>query len=387
MLVVGQDKTPETHERTLFMRRKRYQQGSLQKRKQGRSMVWGALWWEDGSRRYRTLGKCSEMSQGRARFLLDELMRPLNQTAQERQEKKKYTFREFVKEKYLPFCQRKWKESTAATSKERIRYHLTGDLGMFEMSSFSREQLQDFLDKKAGDGLSASVVSHLRWSLRAIFQLAHEDGVVERNPATSLMTPTTAKQPERRVMNREEVVKVLGALGLRERLLSRLAIFAGMRPGEIFGLKWRHIGEQGAVIEQRIYRGKIGTPKSKRSVRTAAFTPLIVSEIVEWRSVCPRVEPDAWVFPSERLVTPMSRDNCLRRNMTQRLEPLGLEWVDFQVMRRTHASLSRKAGIDPKVVADQLGHGIGVSLDVYTKSDLEQRTMAVTKLETEVMAA
>lgn len=355
-------------------------------------MVWAALWWEVGTRRYRTLGKCSEMSQGRARFVLDELMRPLNQTAQERQivekqEEKKYKFREFVKDKYLPFCERKWKESTAATSKDRIRYHLTGDLGMFEMSSFTREQLQDFLDRKAADGLSASVVSHLRWNLRAIFQLAHEDGVVERNPATSLMTPTTAHQPVRRVMKRQDVVQLLGALDLRERLVSRLAIFAGMRPGEIFGLKWRHIGEQGALIEQRIYRGKVGTPKSKRSVRTAAFTPLLVSEIREWRSICPRVEPDAWVFPSERLVTPMSRDNCLRRNMTERLKPLGLEWVDFQVMRRTHASLSRKAGIDPKVVADQLGHGIGVSLDVYTKSDLAQLTMAVTKLETEVMAA
>ena len=135
------------------------------------------------------------------------------------------------------------------------------------------------------------------------------------------------------------------------------------------------------------HRGKIGTPKSKRSRRVAAFTPMIIAEMEEWKAVCPRVEPDVWVFPSERLVTPMSRDNCLRRNMSQKLKPLGLEWVDFQVMRRTHASLSRKAGIDPKVVADQLGHGIGVSLDVYTRSDLQQRTMAVTRLESEVMAA
>lgn len=37
----------------------------------------------------------------------------------------------------------------------------------------------------------------------------------------------------------------------------------------------------------------------------------------------------------------------------------------LQIMRRTHPSLSRKAGIDPKLVADQLGHGIGVSLDTY----------------------
>ena len=50
-------------------------------------------------------------------------------------------------------------------------------------------------------------------------------------------------------------------------------------------------------------------------------------------------------------------------------------------MIRTHASLSRKAGIDPKLVADQLGHGLGVSLDVYTISDLTQRLESVNLLE------
>jgi integrase len=56
-------------------------------------------------------------------------------------------------------------------------------------------------------------------------------------------------------------------------------------------------------------------------------------------------------------------------------------------MRRTHASLSRRLGIDPKVVADQLGHSLGVNLNVYTKSDLEQRAEAVKQLEVEVIAA
>ena len=73
--------------------------------------------------------------------------------------------------------------------------------------------------------------------------------------------------------------------------------------------------------------------------------------------------------------------------MEPQLRSAGLEWANFQVMRRTHASLSRRAGIDPKVVADQLGHGLGVNLDVYTQSDLQQRTEAVRKLEAEVTAA
>ena len=50
-------------------------------------------------------------------------------------------------------------------------------------------------------------------------------------------------------------------------------------------------------------------------------------------------------------------------------------WVNFQVMRRTHASLGHKAKVDPKVAADQRGHGIGVALDVYTKSSIEERAV------------
>jgi len=366
--------------------RRWYQKGSLQKRKHRRFNVWAALWWEDGHRRYRTLGRCSAMTQGEARLLLDAIMRPLNQAAQEKTEKPRYTLREFIAEKYLPFCQRKWKESTAGTTKQRIEHNLVKDLGDSELGSLNRERLQDFLEIKAVR-LSSSVVSHLKWDLRAIFQLAVGDGVVDRNPATSLVTPAAASRSVKLVMNREDVVKMLPVLNLRERLIVRLAIFAGMRPGEIFGLKWRHVRDDCAVIEQRLYRGKINTPKTHRSVRTAAFTPNIVSEIAEWKTLCPSSQPDAWVFPSERLVTPLDKANWWLRDMKPKLEPLGLQWATFQVMRRTHASLSRRAGIDPKVVADQLGHGLGVNLDVYTKSDLEQRTKAVGKLESEVMAA
>jgi integrase len=90
------------------------------------------------------------------------------------------------------------------------------------------------------------------------------------------MTPSDAKRREQSVLNRAEVKSLLSVLGVRERLIVRLAIFAGIRPGEIFGLKWRHVSEQAATIAQRVYRGKLGTPKTLRSVRTAAFTPSIL---------------------------------------------------------------------------------------------------------------
>jgi hypothetical protein len=60
--------------------------------------------------------------------------------------------------------------------------------------------------------------------------------------------------------------------------------------------------------------------------------------------------------------------------------------VNLQVLRRTNVSLSWKAKVDHKVSADQRGHGLGVSLGVYSISDLEQKIEAVTKLEAEVLA-
>ena len=60
---------------------------------------------------------------------------------------------------------------------------------------------------------------------------------------------------------------------------------------------------------------------------------------------------------------------------------------NFQALRRTHASLGHKAGIDPKVSADQRGHGIGVALDVYTKAALSTRAEAAKQLEESILAA
>jgi len=71
--------------------------------------------------------------------------------------------------------------------------------------------------------------------------------------------------------------------------------------------------------------------------------------------------------------------------MKPALDAVGLGWATFQVLRRTNASLARKANVDDKGAADQRGHGLGVSLEVYAVSDLQQKLAAVAKLESEVI--
>ena len=45
--------------------------------------------------------------------------------------------------------------------------------------------------------------------LRAICELAIEEGLIARNPAKSLYTPNTVAQASKRVMTEEEVTKCL----------------------------------------------------------------------------------------------------------------------------------------------------------------------------------
>jgi integrase len=174
---------------------------------------------------------------------------------------------------------------------------------------------------------------------------------------------------------------ILDVLDLREQLIVRLALFSGMRPGEILALQWKHVADDHVAVVQRLYRGKMDRPKSERSQRQVALSSSTRTLMEQWHQQQVSADADAWVFPSARTITPLGRDNTWRRLIAPRLKAIGLEWATFQIMRRTHASLCRQAGIDPKLVADQLGHGLGVNLDVYTLAPLDKRQEAVQILE------
>ena len=86
------------------------------------------------------------------------------------------------------------------------------------------------------------------------------------------------------------------------------------------------------------------------------------------------------MFPSERLVTPLLPDNVLRRCIHPRLAPLGLDWINFAVLRRSHSTLHEERGTNPKIIADQQGHGLGVHLSKYVDSSVARKRDAVSAL-------
>ena len=369
------------------MKRRRFQKGSLQLRRRGKAKKWVVLYYDDGGhRRYHTLGAGS-MTKTAAQQLCEEFMRAVNGSEEPEDGRiRPVLLREFIDQVFLPFQRGKWKKSTQGTSENRIKQHILKDLGNTPLRDFSLTSLQTFLEGKADEEFSFSVVDHLRWDLSAIFEMAVAEKVITANPATRLYTPKHARKGNTRAMTVEEVNIALRAVELRERVLIHLAILCGFRPGEILALQRRHVSEDARVarVEQRVYRGDIDNPKTNPSRRKVAIPPQTAELLLEWMNTAMGPEPEAYLFAGEH-GKPVWRDTLLYDHIRPKLKPHGLEWVDFQVMRATHASIGHRLGLDPKVTADQRGHGVGVAIEEYTKTSVEDRAAAALRLEEEVL--
>jgi integrase len=232
----------------------------------------------------------------------------------ERKESTHFTFEQFIELVYLPVFERKWKSSTADTEIPRIRFHLVRAFGEKLLRNITREEMQRFLDKTA-ELCGRSVVDHLRFRLRSIFELAISEGATDRNPAVTLFTPKQVQAGrERRVLSPGQFQTVFSVLDLRERVIARLATWEGMRPGEILALQWGDVESDCVWVRRRVYRGNLDDPKTWRSHRQVALTIGTKSLLQRWMKTCSTTERQAWLFPSEN-GKPLRRDNLWYRHL------------------------------------------------------------------------
>ena len=156
--------------------------------------------------------------------------------------------------------------------------------------------------------------------------MALGDGVVDLNPTSGLYTPACKSPAEKQVMSREDIMLALKTLDLRERLIFRMAVFDGMRPGEILAIRAGNISDLSILISQRLYKGNLDSPKGRKGKRTSrivALSPGTKADLPEWCNRLGKRPSDAFLFPSHNLRTPMRRDNLWYRCIRPRLKPVG----------------------------------------------------------------
>jgi integrase len=257
-----------------------------------------------------------------------------------------FTFGHFVEGVYLPVWREKWKASTRMTEENQLQFHLVKSMDTRPIGEITREELQNLLTEKA-KRLSQSGVDHLRFRLRSVFELAVSEGVVDRNPVTTLYTPKHCRPAkDRHVLTQAQALLMEKRLDLREKVIARLATWEGMRPGEILALQVGDCGSEAISFRRRVYKGDIDAPKTRRSIREVALSNPTIDLLQTWINQLSERTPESWLFPSEGAQSAMRRDNIWYRFMRPKLVKVELEWAHFQVMRRTFATWSKRAGID-----------------------------------------
>ena len=112
------------------------------------------------------------------------------------------------------------------------------ELGAVKLTDLKASRVDAFLRKMAADGYSASVLQQTRRVLVRSIRQAQRDDLVGKNVAELVKCPA-AKTRRSRSMTVDQARQLLGSdLSTWWRGYFTLALWCGLRPGEITGLRW-----------------------------------------------------------------------------------------------------------------------------------------------------
>ncbi len=126
------------------------------------------------------------------------------------------------------------------------------------------------------------------------------------------------------------------------------------------------------------YRGMMGSPKTKCSRRSVPLPEVLRPVLLRLREQA--ATPGALVFSTSK-GTPYNDSNLLHWDLKPAGRKLGLPWLNWHSLRRTHATLFQFAGGSLRDAQAQLGHSkMSTTLEIHTLPMPEQQRVTVEKL-------
>ena len=115
-------------------------------------------------------------------------------------------------------------------------------------------------------------------------------------------------------------------------------------PGIALFIGWRSFDGSKLTISETVYRGKIRPfGKTEKSLEDVLLPKGMVDDLWLWKQECPDSSSDAFIFPNTDGGF-MDTGNYRNRILIPLAEKLGLPKLNFQVLRRTMATLAQGKG-------------------------------------------
>ena len=271
-----------------------------------------------------------------------------------------------------------------------VRLHIGPRIGNKKLRALTVRDVRLWCQHLAGAGMQRRGVQFAHAVLRAGLQNAMRDELLTRNVAKLVQVPA----PEYVVGQglKPNDAKQLLAAAKSERLdaLYVLALYLGLRRGELLGLQWEHVDLDAETLRvvQSLQRvgGKLQlkAPKTRKSRRTVPLPPPVVEALKahkiaqgkERLAAGPDWHDTGMVFASA-VGTPMEPDN-LRRSWYRVRQVLPEPRPRFHDLRHTCVTLLLTEGVAPHIVQEIVGHSaIDVTMTIYAHTSLEEKRKAL----------
>jgi integrase len=297
-------------------------------------------------------------------------------------ERLKLTFDQFWRERYLPLYEQNWKASSRKTQIDNIERYCVTLLKDVPFAQIDRFQLQKIANGLAQKFSNSVVAKFVTWS-RAILEEAVDQDFLSKNPGRKLAIPETRAE-NKRFLSIEEIPQVLRRLPFREEPILRVTLVLGLRPGELFALRWNDVEGYSLRLEATV-DGKIYPKlKTKQSRGYVALPASLRASLAQWKLRTKRASEDEFIFPNSRggvHRVDNYRADVLRPALNRIAEETGISGIDFRACRRTCAThLSQYGGV--KEVQAHLRHSRATTtLEVYIQEIPEAVRQAVEDLD------
>lgn len=333
---------------------------------------WQALYDEDGHRR-------SAGTYATRREAAAELVKVLSQMQTGAYvSPDKVTVQDFIRYQWLPAIKSEIRPLTLA-SYTQLSVHIIrscGRVGLQRLTPAHVKRLHVELDDK---GLAPNTIIRVHTTFRRCLRDAVNWGFVARNVADAAHPPRAQNKQAMRVWTTDQTRAFLEYVQM-ERLYPIWLLFAttGMRRGEVLGLRWDALNVRAGTLEVRqtlIPMGKdtaISEPKTAAGRRSIELDPATVAALKAWRET-QTAERWGWkeLWTDNGLV--FTKENGLpyhpqhvTKMFKRRAELAGLPIIPLHSLRHSWATAALRAGENPKVVQQQLGHAsVAITLDVY----------------------
>lgn len=238
-----------------------------------------------------------------------------------------------------------------------LRPTISPRLGGLRLREIDAEAIASFQGELIRAGVGPHAIRKAMTLLGGILQRAAEAKRIDFNPQRVVRKARLPRTPEVRPLPPAEVEQLRQALAPRDATIVSVLAYAGLRPGELRAMRWRHVGERTLLVNAE----KTG---ARRSVRLLA--PLR-GDLLAWRTALGGNNDDALVFPATDGGgwSANAFEKWRRRVFTPTLRSIGIERGRPYDLRHSFASLLLHEGRSVIYVARQLGHDARLTLSRY----------------------